>query len=72
MGCEGLRWLLLGGGAGEDRNNLKSQFEGPVLPGQEVQPKKRGSHCWECVVGLLLPNLWPQPITVSPGLWDQH
>lgn len=72
MGYEGLGWLLLGGGAGGDRNNLKSQFEGPVLPGQEVQPKKRGSHCWECVVGLLLPDLWPQPITVSPGLWDQH
>lgn len=42
---DGTAWV---GGSGGDRNDLKSQFERPVLPGQEVQPKKRGSHCWEC------------------------
>lgn len=40
----GTGWV---GGAAGGINNLKSQFERPVLPGQEAQPKKRGSHCWE-------------------------
>lgn len=42
-------WLGTGwvGGAGGGRNNLKSQFERPVLPEQGGTAQKGGSHCWE-------------------------
>lgn len=42
-------WLGTGwvGGAGRGRNNLKSQFERPVLPEQGGTAQKGGSHCWE-------------------------
>lgn len=45
----GTGWVADAGGG---RNNLKSQLERPVLPGQEAEPKERGSRCWESSGGV--------------------